>query len=135
MHTRQDSLDICKTCKKRSFDMKTGIICSITNEQRLFVTENECPDYQQDTLVIGNDKHKTVKQRKEVLTFLIIGGISTVIGVLASVVLLMADRVSIWLMGLILIGISLLVHGYNKDKKLNPSVKKGDTDILDEEIR
>ncbi|MFT5819490.1 MAG: hypothetical protein ACI8ZM_000714 [Crocinitomix sp.] len=116
-----DSLAICKKCKNRSFDKKIGLICSITNDQRLFLSENDCTDYIADTAVIANDKHKAKKKRREVLIFLIVGGISTIIGVLATTVLLLNDRISIWIIALLLIGLSLLAHGYIMKKNIKNS--------------
>ena len=43
---RAETLKFCKTCTKRTFNSKSGIVCSLTNEIASFV--NECPDYAVD---------------------------------------------------------------------------------------
>jgi hypothetical protein len=44
-----NKLDFCKKCKKRKFDSKLGIVCSLTNEKPTF--EDNCPDFESDETV------------------------------------------------------------------------------------
>lgn len=44
--TREERLKFCEQCTKRKFDMKMGLVCSLTGEQATF--EGTCPDYDED---------------------------------------------------------------------------------------
>jgi hypothetical protein len=46
MLTAKEQLEICKTCKKKSFDSSIGLVCSLTKTRRSFV--NHCDDYEGD---------------------------------------------------------------------------------------
>ena len=43
----------CQLCKKRAFNSRIGIVCSLTNEKR--AVEEACPDFEEDPKV---DKEK-----------------------------------------------------------------------------
>ena len=46
MLTEKEQLEVCKTCKKKSFDSSIGLVCSLTGTRRSF--ENQCDDYEED---------------------------------------------------------------------------------------
>lgn len=54
-------LDICETCQNKSFDIKKGIICGLTNEKPTF--QDTCPDYKENLKV---SVKKTVLKDTEV---------------------------------------------------------------------
>ena len=43
---RETQLVFCKQCQKRAFNPKSGIICSITNEQASFI--DDCENFEKD---------------------------------------------------------------------------------------
>jgi hypothetical protein len=126
-----DSLEYCKTCKNRGFDIKQGIICSLTNEQRLFITSETCPDYDEVLGLVYDKNHKRRKQKRETLLFLVVGGISTVMSSALTILTLYFGTINIWIIGWLIIGISLLVHGIRMKKKLAPAPIKENLEILD----
>lgn len=42
------SIDLCKKCTKRSFDIKQGIVCGLTNEKSDFV--DNYPHFEEDAI-------------------------------------------------------------------------------------
>lgn len=46
MASTKQLLETCKHCKKRKFDMKRGLVCSITDEKPDF--RDFCPSYNKD---------------------------------------------------------------------------------------
>ena len=54
--TRKEQLEFCKICQKQKFDLKKGIVCSITNEQATF--ENECPNFELDDKIKALETYK-----------------------------------------------------------------------------
>ena len=46
----------CMQCKKRGFNPKVGVICSLTNAARTL--ESNCPEYEEDPAV---DKERTLR--------------------------------------------------------------------------
>ena len=86
--TREEHLKFCRQCKKRSFNSKSGIICSLTQEIAAF--ENECEHYEEDEIEARNfvrqekeeksETNKVINIGRIVLFFL--GAVYLVIGVL-----------------------------------------------------
>lgn len=63
--TRQEQLRFCKSCLKRHFDPRRGIVCSITDEKADFSAV--CPNYQRDEnveLPPVEDFNNTAKKNK-----------------------------------------------------------------------
>ena len=63
MKTRQAYLDDCKVCTNRSFDMKKGLICSLTKEHAAY-EEPECSNFNFDQ-VAADKKAVSDALRKE----------------------------------------------------------------------
>jgi hypothetical protein len=42
-------IELCKKCKKRKFDLKQGLVCSLTSEKPNFV--DSCPEYYRDETI------------------------------------------------------------------------------------
>tara|TARA_Y100000385_G_C13040128_1_gene614891 strand:- start:462 stop:863 length:402 start_codon:yes stop_codon:yes gene_type:complete len=132
MPTKFDSLEYCKTCKNRGFDKRVGIICSLTTEQRLFTTSENCPDYDEVLGLISDKNYKNQKQKRETLLFLILGAVSTVLSLALTLFSLSYfGTINIWIIGWLIIGVSLLVHGVRMKKKLSPNPIKPNLEILD----
>jgi len=55
--TREDHLAFCQQCLLRKFNLKKGIVCSLTGEHGAF--DPTCPDYQED------EKEKKAIEKKE----------------------------------------------------------------------
>lgn len=87
MLTREDYVQICKTCKNRKLDSNVGLVCQLTGNIADFDTE--CPNYSQDTAktheklkinivsdasfkIIPIDKSSAEKGRKKTINFMII---------------------------------------------------------------
>lgn len=63
--TREERLKFCKVCTNRKFDVKTGLICSLTGKIADF--DETCPNFSQDER--ENEKQTTdelLKQKAEV---------------------------------------------------------------------
>ena len=135
MSPKFDHLSVCKTCKNRSFNLKKGLICKITNDRRDFIISENCPDYMADHNLIFEKSHKQKKLKREIATFLTVGIISTIIGSAATFIALYYGRVHFWIIGLLLIGISLLVHGVRMKKNLDLTRTKDNLDIIDDNLR
>lgn len=56
MKSQKEKLQICSTCKKRSFDPNTGIICSLTYQKPTF--DDECPTFDPDAGQIERQKSR-----------------------------------------------------------------------------
>ncbi|MGQ1948689.1 DUF4328 domain-containing protein [Geofilum sp. OHC36d9] len=66
-----NKLDFCKKCKKRKFDTKQGVVCSLTNEKPAF--EDNCPDFENDAIVKeykGLKLKPNAQRAKILLTFI-----------------------------------------------------------------
>ena len=66
-----NKLDFCKRCKKRKYDTKQGIVCSLTNEKPTF--EDNCADFERDETVKeykGLKLKSNAKRAKILLTFI-----------------------------------------------------------------
>ncbi|NOQ70794.1 MAG: hypothetical protein GQ574_02265 [Crocinitomix sp.] len=57
MKTRQEYLEICNICVKRSFDIKKGVTCSLTGEYATY-NESECPDFDLDQPALDNKENR-----------------------------------------------------------------------------
>ena len=68
--TRQEQLRYCKTCLKRHFDPRRGIVCTLTDEKAAF--DAACPNYDRDEAVqlaqdtSSNQERKRTKVHKPV---------------------------------------------------------------------
>lgn len=76
-----NKIDTCKTCTKREFDKKQGLVCSLTKAKPTF--ESTCPDYEQDA--------KTIKAKEEIRPNEIRGRIA----VLMILIVLVIDFISV----------------------------------------
>lgn len=56
----QERIDLCKTCQKRKFDIKSGILCGITGEKPSF--NKVCPNR-----IIDEEEVKIIQKKKEEL--------------------------------------------------------------------
>ena len=56
----QERIDLCKTCQKRKFDIKSGIFCGITGEKPSF--NKVCPDR-----IVDEEEVKIIQKKKEEL--------------------------------------------------------------------
>lgn len=62
--TRQEQLKFCKTCLKRRFNPKKGVVCSLTDEIADF--DVTCDKYERDNNVIIQEPiEKTIPKKKE----------------------------------------------------------------------
>jgi len=85
--TREEHLEFCSVCTKRSFHPKSGVICSITNEVATF--NGSCQDYQEDEKEVILEKQKISSQKSEVnkeinkgrMALFIIGGLYVLVGI------------------------------------------------------
>lgn len=61
--TRQEQLKLCKTCLKRRFSTKKGVVCSLTDEKADF--DVICKDYDRDENVIVQEPVIEVKRKRK----------------------------------------------------------------------
>lgn len=59
MLTKEEQIQYCLKCQKRAFDMKVGVICSLTNNRRTFISS--CNDYVEDE----HEAYKMLAAEKE----------------------------------------------------------------------
>ncbi|MDT7830878.1 hypothetical protein RQM59_00715 [Flavobacteriaceae bacterium S356] len=59
MLTDEEQLQYCLKCQKRGFDMKVGVVCSLTSTRRTFISS--CDDYVEDEI----EAHKMLVAEKE----------------------------------------------------------------------
>mgnify|MGYP000023540737 CR=1 FL=1 len=64
---RNKQLEYCKKCTKRKFDLKQGLICSLTNQKADF--ENECEHFEIDKIKISAEIEKQKAVRKSKISF------------------------------------------------------------------
>lgn len=60
---RKNQLEFCNVCQNRSFDMKKGIICSLTGEKATFSID--CEDYKEDEKAILKRKAEIERRKSE----------------------------------------------------------------------
>lgn len=60
---RQNQLEFCNVCQNRSFDMKKGVICSLTGEKATFSVD--CEDYKEDEKAFLKRKAEKERIKKE----------------------------------------------------------------------
>jgi len=82
--------------------------------------------------LISDKNYKNQKQKRETLLFLILGAVSTVLSLALTLFSLSYfGTINIWVIGWLIIGVSLLVHGVRMKKKLSPNPIKPNLEILD----
>lgn len=64
--TREEHLEFCLLCTKKSFSPKHGVICSFTNEVAKF--ENNCPDFLPDEKELRRIDVQMEENLKEVIS-------------------------------------------------------------------
>ncbi len=64
---REKQLEYCKKCIKQEFDMKQGIICSLTKQKANF--EIECNDFEIDKSKIEAIKEKKANEQKSKIAY------------------------------------------------------------------
>lgn len=71
--TRENKLNYCKGCSKRTINLQVGLVCSLTNEVGEF--ENSCPNFtdkvkESDVKVPFNFNRQRKKAVQKMSTFL-----------------------------------------------------------------
>jgi len=93
--TREERLEFCRTCTKKGFDPKKGIVCSLTGDWATF--NPTCPDYQRDEEAYAQRQEELARIHEEELSEGTLGmsklGIKSKIG--AGIVLMIGGIV--WL--------------------------------------
>lgn len=142
---RSHHLNFCKKCKNRSFDLKKGILCSLTNDYANFF--NDCPSFIEDTDAAAKleleEKLKIEREQSEESLGLSSFGIKN--GITAGMVLIAfgfcwilfgimyLDRIFFFPFVLIILGIIVWAKGHKKaNLNKNPSIK--DDSVLDRDF-
>jgi hypothetical protein len=134
MRSRQDSLAICKSCKNRSFDMKQGIICSITKDKRYFL-EEECPDLIKDGGAIAEKNHKIKKEAKQEVGVLWVGVSAIMVGI---IILFIGFSIGVffrWNIGLLIVGLGLTIRGLYAASQLKKDRSPQERDDLIDSVK
>lgn len=63
--TRENKLNICKGCAKRTINLQVGLVCSLTNEVGDF--ENSCPSFVDKNQEVVKPPFSFNRQRKKVM--------------------------------------------------------------------
>ena len=119
--TRSEYVEICSECKKRAFDKKLGLICSLTGQHAVF--ENSCPNYELDpNAVKQSDRIKgkqpnPIKTKKSPVTkIFFILGIILFLGSTATLIWALSIGFFSWgLLMLIFLGIILMARSLKGD--------------------
>jgi hypothetical protein len=80
-----NKINICKKCRKRKFNLQTGVLCSLTNEKPTF--EDSCPDFELDETIKEKQWAKlrpNDKRSKAVLTLIKIVLLLEVVSIISS---------------------------------------------------
>lgn len=130
--TEEQKLEYCRTCTKRKFTLKEGIVCSLTKRKPEF--ESTCPTYEMDEVAFKERKeqveHMEAHELSEATGGLSKVGIKTpeVAGIiimagsfgLSLLLLFGMGRISLWLIISFVFGVIIFVRGIvNRSKKNN----------------
>ncbi len=63
--TRENKLNYCKGCAKRTINLQVGLVCSLTNEVGKF--ENKCPNFVDKTIEVVKPPFSFNRQRKKAM--------------------------------------------------------------------
>ncbi|NOQ70793.1 MAG: hypothetical protein GQ574_02260 [Crocinitomix sp.] len=117
--TREEYVEICKVCTNRDFNMKTGVICSLTNQHPDYSTA-ECPSFILDESAEVEQKNVEFKKVQDHRGSIIAGILSISIGVVIILVTSLAFGVIMaWPFAFIVGGIILLVKTKTPKRKHN----------------
>lgn len=108
--SRKDQLKFCEKCEKKSFDVKKGTICSLTNEQPDF--KGTCPDFKEKESI---KKYREYNQgsSSDISNLNRYPALKSIIGAL---------NVFAWIVGLVTVAFTLLsIYGLLNLKNLNVS--------------
>lgn len=94
---RKYQLVWCKKCENKSFDIKKGIICGLTNEQATF--EGTCPDFKEDAKLLkakaySKTIHNSSKNRYPALKTII--DVLNVFGWIIGIITVIITAISIY---------------------------------------
>lgn len=145
--TREEYLEFCQICTKRSFNMNKGMICSLTQEHAAY-DEDNCPDFELDELAQEKKAVQDKIRQAEILESQTFGmakfGIKNqvaagIVIIALAVIWLLVGLSFNWIFYypffLIIAGVVVLIQGLNEEskkarkKKINTS-----SDIIDDEI-
>lgn len=84
--TRQEQLNFCSVCTKKSFNPKSGIVCGLTNEVAAF--EGSCADFVKDEQEAKHENLRTISRKKDAnksirhgrTALFVIGGLYVLVG-------------------------------------------------------
>ncbi len=117
--TLKERLEFCSICEKRQVDLKTGLVCSLTNEKPTF--ENKCEYFTKDAEEAERKLTQKLKATGNAKTEN--GSINPkqnkLWGLLVLILGLVVVLFSLLIGGLMIFtGISFIVKGYHQDKVL-----------------
>ena len=78
-HTREEYLEVCQVCVKRDFDMKKGVICSLTNATANYTTA-ECLNFELDQNAVKERKQIVFERERDTKGTIVAGFISLGLG-------------------------------------------------------
>jgi hypothetical protein len=146
-HTREEYLDVCKVCTKRSFDMKKGLICSLTKEHANY-NESDCPDFDYDSVAadkkaVSDALRKADEEnsatfglaqfgiKNQIVAGLIISGLSLTWLIIG----LSYGWIFYYPIIILIIGIVVMIRGFIVEgKKLKAKKEEPSNDILDDKL-
>lgn len=115
--------ELCKSCTNREFSNKSGIICSLTKEKPNYLSQ--CSSYNRnDSEYLARQLElKTIDERQKsestgglsaigIKNPILAGIIITLVFIILNVILLIGfQRISLWLIALLIFGIIILING------------------------
>jgi Flp pilus assembly protein TadB len=139
MLTREEHLRFCEICTKRQVNFKKGMVCSLTGEHATF--DPTCPDYDEDHHEIEKKEKKLAEDKLEKDTAglssygiknRIAAGIIIIVGAILWLVAgLVMNRLSIYALVILVVGLVVLVNGI----RVEANKPKAREEILDDDIR
>lgn len=137
-------IEQCLTCNNKFFRRDKGVVCGLTKEKPGFI--GKCKDYSgNEELIEARRLHlETLKNTEEsestgglnglgVKDPVMAGIILTVLFFILNIILLSYNRISFWLIALLIFGVVVLVKGIITKRK-NIAKRKGLKNTLDGEF-
>lgn len=106
--TREQYLESCQICLKRSTSMQKGIICSLTNEQAAYSTD-DCPDFSLDEATQIKKAKESKEKNRAAITGVVTGALVTLFGLCCVLFFLAHGKIHFYSLAIFITGIVVTI--------------------------